>query len=147
MKIEKMGHIGVDVKNLDEAVKRFSDVFGITFVNLQEEGVELEIAIPEHGDRTLEETKLKIAIDRTGFFALAESSPPIEKEGVSALHVKVSNLEQAKAEMEQKGFRLTATVKVGSIKEAVYSAGDLHGIQFVLMEYEAPTLIDAILEK
>ena len=147
MKIEKMGHIGIDVKNLDEAVKRFSDVFGITFVNLQEEGVEVERTATEHADRTFEETKVKIAIDRTGFFALAESIPPIEKEGVSALHVKVSNLEQAKAEMEQKGIRPIMTVKVGSIKEAVYSAGDLHGIRFVLMEYEAPTLIDAILDK
>ena len=59
----------------------------------------------------------------------------------------MSNLEQAGAEMEQKGIRPIVTAKIGNIKEAAYSAGDRHGIRMVLMEYEAPTLIDVILEK
>ena len=32
MQIESLGATGIDVKNLDEAIKRFSDILGIKFV-------------------------------------------------------------------------------------------------------------------
>ena len=34
MKIEKLEFVAVDVKNLNEAVKLFSDILGTTFIDL-----------------------------------------------------------------------------------------------------------------
>ncbi|MFC1993618.1 VOC family protein, partial [Chloroflexota bacterium] len=104
-----------------------------------------ERTIPEHADHTLEETKRRAAIDRTGFMELIESDPPEEKEGLRALLFKVSDLEQAKAEMKKKGIRLAAEIKWGATKEAIYDARDLHGIRLGLVEYETPTFVDAML--
>ena len=145
MKIEKLEPVGVNVKNLDEAVKLFSDILGTTFVELSD--VKGEKTVTEHAELPFEETKVKIAIDRTGFLALVESIPPMKKEGVRSLHFKVPDIEQAKAEMKQKGIRLTADVKVGSMKEAIFSTADAHGVRLILNEYEAPTFVDAMLEK
>ncbi len=145
MKVEKVEYVCADVKNLDEAVKLFSDILGTTFVNLGE--LKLELTIPEQEGRALPETKMKIAMDRKGFLELIEASPPVETEGVRRVFLKVPNLEEAKAEMKQKGIRLLAEIKVGNLKEALFSADDLHGIPLGLMEYEAPTALDAILQK
>ncbi len=147
MKIEKLEPVGVNVKNLNEAVKLFSDILGTTFVNHTEEAQKGEKTVTEHADRTFEETKFKVATDRTGYLTLIESIPPREKEGVRSLRFKVPNLEQAKAEMKQKGIRLLGEAKQGGAKVAIFSPDDLHGVRLVLMEYEAPTLVDAFLQK
>jgi catechol 2,3-dioxygenase-like lactoylglutathione lyase family enzyme len=145
MKVERIDGVAINVKNLDEAVKLFSGVLGTTFVSLA--GVKAEKTVTEHADSTLDGTKLEIFVDRTGFLALVESDPPVEKEGVRSLRFKVPNIEQARAEMKQKGVRHTADAKVGSMKEAMFSADDLHGVRLILNEYEAPTFVDAMLEK
>ena len=152
MKIGKIEHVSINVKNLDEAVKRFSDVFGTTFV-YSDEGV-VEKTVTEHADTTYDVAyvpgrggNLKLAMDRAGCLSLVESDPPVEKEGLRSLYFKVPDIEQAKAEMKQKGIRLTANVKAGSMKEAVFSADYLHGVRLILNEYKAPTLIDAMLEE
>ena len=148
MKIGKIEHVSINVKNLDEAVKRFSDVLGTTFVDLDEEIVEKTVT--EHADSAYdvakvsgEGGKLKEAMDRTGNLTLVESDPPLEKEGLRSIFFKVPDIEQAKAEMKQKEVRLTATVKIGGVKEAMFSADDLHGVRLILREYQAPTLVDA----
>ena len=145
MKIEKIESISINVKNLDEAVKRFSDVLGMTFVNLNAE--KAEKTATELADPALDKTKLEEAMDHTGSLNLVESDPPLEKEGLRSIYFKVPDIEQAKTEMKQKGVRLTAVSKHGSVKEAMFSADDLHGVRLVLVEYKAPTLIDAYLQK
>ena len=145
MKVEKLEILGVNVKNLHEAVKLFSDILGTTFIDLAD--VRDERAITEHADHTLEETKRRCAIDRAGFMELIESDPPTEVEGMRNFHFKVPNLEEAKAEMKQKGIRLTADIKFGSAKEAIFNPSDLHGIRLCLVEYEAPTFVDAMRQK
>ena len=132
MKVEKLELVTVNVKNLDEAVKLFSDILGTTFVNLE---------------RDVEKTKQKIAVERTGLMELIESSPPMEKEGVRSPVFKVPNVEQAKAEMKQKGIRLIKEIERSGFKEAIFSPDDLHGIRLSLIEYEAPTLLDAVQQK
>ena len=151
MKIEKIEHVAVNVKNLDEAVKLFSDILGTTFTDVSD--VEVEKTVTEHAppfEKVQQPGKggnERVAIDRRGFLALVESAPPMEKEGLRSIHFKVPDIEQAKAEMKQKGIRLTANVKAGSMKEAVFSADYLHGVRLILNEYKAPTLIDAMLEE
>ncbi|MFC2017525.1 VOC family protein [Chloroflexota bacterium] len=151
MKIEKIEGVSVNVKNLDEAVKLFSDILGITFVDFTD--VPAEKTVTEHADRPFEQAKtgkgggMKVALDRAGYMMLIEMDPPLEKEGLRTLRFKVPNLEQAKAEMKRKGIRLLAEAKVGGMREAIFSHDDLHGIRLVFQEYEAPTLVDAVLQK
>ena len=147
MKIERLELANVDVKNLDEAVKRFSDILGLTFVNAPIVKGE-EKTITEHADRAFEKTKLKkVAMDRRGFLALIESDPPVEKEGLRNIHFKVPNLEEAKAEMKRKGVRLLTEFKAGRLKNAIFHPDDVHGIRLCLHEYEAPTPVDAMLQE
>lgn len=151
MNVEKMELVGINVKNLDDAIKRFSDLFGIEFVTWHERvdsgdlKIRREKRITEHANRSFEETKIKAAIDRTGFLELVESTPPTEKEGLRNVHFKVRNLEEAKAEMERKGVRLLSDARINGLKEAVFCPDDLHGVRVALVEYDAPTLVDAVL--
>ena len=146
MKVEKMEVLAVNVKNLNEAIKLFSDILGVTFVKFPED-LKIEETTTDHASPAAEGIKHKIAMDRAGFMGLIESDPPTEKEGLRSIQFKVANLERAKAEMKQKGIRRIADIKVGGLKEAIFSSDDLHGIQLCLVEYETPTLVDAILQK
>ena len=145
MKIEKLEFVAVDVKNLDEAVKLWSDILGTTFIDLAD--VRDERAITEAADRTFEEAKQRCAVEQTGFIELIESTPPVEKEGLRTLVLKVSNLEQAKAEMKQKGIRIAADKQFAGAKEVIFNAADLNGVRLCLVDYEAPTFVDAMLQK
>ena len=150
MEIEKLELVAVDVKNRDQAVKLFSDLFGLTFTGYHElldKGVKAEYRLTEHADRAYEGTKRKSSLDRTGIFEIVESDPPVEKEGLRAIHFKVADLEQAKAEMKEKGIRLTKEITVGGMKEVIFSPDDLHGIRLCFLEYDAPSLVDAMLQK
>lgn len=148
MEIERLERVAVAVKNIDEAIALFSKVFGFTFVKTvelcAEAGVERKKTITEHGDYASEEAwnRAKVAISPIGLEVI-ESDPPVEKEGVRSFHFKVSNLEQAKAEMKEKGIRLVAQLDIGLLKEAIYSAEDLCGCRIVLTEYATPTVFEA----
>ncbi len=146
MEVEKLDGVAVDVKNLDEAIRLFSDILGVTFVKFPED-LKIEETTTEHGSRTAGGTKPKVAMDRAGLLELIESDPPTEKEGLRSIHFKVSNLEQARAEMKQKGIRLIADIKVGGLKAAIFNPDDLHGIQLYLVEYEASAQVEAVLQK
>lgn len=145
MKIEKLEFVAVDVKNLKEAVKLWSDILGTTFIDLSD--VRDERAITDNVVRTFEETERRCAIDRTGFIELIESTPPVEKEGLRTVVFKVSNLEQAKAEMQQKGIRIGADVKFGGAKEVIFNSADLNGVRLCFVDYDAPTFVDAMQQK
>jgi methylmalonyl-CoA mutase C-terminal domain/subunit len=142
MKIERLERVGVNVKNLDEAIKLFSRVLGTTFVKPQME--KSEWTIIEHADRDFAETKIKVALDRTGFLELLERTPLVEKEGLDNIHLKVPNLEQAKAEMKREGIRLIEEIKDPHFKEAVFHSHDLCGVTLCLVEYDAHDLLDII---
>ena len=146
MKIEKLQQVNIGVKNLDEAIKFFSDLFGTTFERVHPEEVGYQKTVAEHADPALEGARFIAAISPIGL-ELLQSIPSVEKEGVRSFSFKVSNLEEAKVEMKERGVRLLADIKVGNLKEAIFSPDDLHGCRIVLLEYEAPTIMDAILQK
>lgn len=150
MKVEGLVGVALTVKNLDEAISLFSDLLGTTFEKIHSKvakgEVKFEKTITKHADRAFEETKIKVAISPIGL-ELIETIPPTEKEGIRSFLLKVSNLEEAKAEMELKGIRLVAEAKIGGLKEAIYSPDDLRGARLTLVEYDAPTPIEAILQK
>ncbi len=133
-------------------IKLFSDILGITFVNPRKlarpgEVTREKIITEDAPDRTFEKAKVNTAIDRTGFLELIESIPPTDKEGLRNIHFKVSDIEEAKAEMKRKGIRLIVYNKIGGLKEAIYHPDDVHGIRLCLVEYDAPSMVDAMLQK
>lgn len=62
---------------------------------------------------------------------------------------KVSNLDDAIEEMQQKGIRLLTEVRIkdSSYKEAIFSGDDTHGTRFALCEYEAPDVMIELFPK
>lgn len=97
-----MDHIGVAVKNLDEAVKVYRDVLGFEF----------------KGIHVLKEQKLKIAFFSTGGEIQIElleslaSDNPVTKfletrgEGLHHIAVRVDNVEKVSNELKQNGVVL-----------------------------------------
>ena len=101
MKIEKIDHLGIAVNSIDSGKEFWQDVMGL----------ELE------GTETVEEQKVT-----TGFFPVGESevellestSPDgpvakyIEKKGQGLQHIafRVSNIDEALAELKEKGVKL-----------------------------------------
>jgi len=145
MKIEKLDRVCINVKNLSEAERFFADLFGVTFEEVSGKG-EFIKTITDYANCAFEQTPIKVAMSPIGL-ELIETTPPTEKEGVRSFHLKVSNLEQAKAEMREKGIRLLAEVKHGGLSEAIFNPDDLHGIRLVLVEYGESNPISAILQK
>lgn len=145
MNVEKIDRVAIHVNNLDEAMRMFSDLLGIEFDVVPREGIKRTKTITEHADRAFEEAKNKIALSPVGL-ELVESAA-VKQEGLRSFHLKVSDIEAAKAEMKAKGIRLVADMAAGGLKEAIYSPEDLHGVRLVLVEYDAPTALKAIMQK
>ena len=101
MKVTKLDHIGIAVKNMDEALAFYRDTLGITSV----------------GTEVIEEQKVKVAFLPLGDteLELLESTDPdgpvakfIEKrgEGIQHIALRVDNIEEALAELKEKDFKL-----------------------------------------
>jgi len=101
MKVLKVDHIGIAVKNLEESLKFYTEVLG-----LKNEGIEV-----------VEEQQVKVAFLPCGDseLELLESTTPdgpiakfIEKnrEGIQHIALRVDNIEEALAYLKEKGVRL-----------------------------------------
>jgi len=101
MKTLKIDHIGIAVKDLEEAKKIYTDLLG------------LEV----HGEEIVEEQKVKVVFIPVGDseVELLESTDPegpiakfIEKNGEGIQHIafRVDDIEKALEELKQKGVRL-----------------------------------------
>ncbi|MBW2554116.1 MAG: methylmalonyl-CoA epimerase [Deltaproteobacteria bacterium] len=101
MKVTKLDHIGIAVKNMDEALAFYRDTLGLSSV----------------GEEVIDEQKVKVAFLPLGDteLELLESTSPdgpvakfIEKRGEGIQHValRVENIEEALKELKEKGFRL-----------------------------------------
>jgi len=101
VKTLKVDHIGIAVRDLEEALKFYTDILGLTCT----------------GTEVVEEQKVKVAFLPCGDseLELLESTSPdgpiarfIEKngEGIQHIALRVDNIEQALAELKEKGIRL-----------------------------------------
>lgn len=100
-KVQKVDHIGIAVKNLEESLKLYEQVLGLTV----------------HGIETSTEQKVKVAFVPVGETELEfmESTSPdgpiakfIEKNGEGIQHIclRVDNIEAALADLKARGVRL-----------------------------------------
>lgn len=101
MKVLKIDHIGIAVKNMDEALKLYQDVLGLKMVDTE----------------VVEEQKVKVGFLPVGdseIELLESTSPdgPVAKfiesrgEGIQHIALRVDNIEQALEELKAQGFRL-----------------------------------------
>lgn len=130
MNVEKIEVLGINVRSLDEAIIKFSNLLGTTF----------------HKFASGESASVpSLAIDRNGLIELIELGDAIENDSVRSIHFKVPNLEDAVQEMKLKGYSVLNRVRVGNLKEAIFSPDDFFGLRWCLIEYDEPTLVDAML--
>lgn len=129
MKVEKIDHITIRVKDMKKATEFFADLLGTEFKPL--------------GDFT--EQGIRMSIDPLGI-GIAESLTPdgalaktIEKrgEGLSTLSVKVANLEEAVNEMKSRGIRQIGSQEHSDFRAAMFHPADTYGTMIELIEYKA----------
>ncbi len=97
--VKKIDHVGIAVKNLDEALKFYENVLGLKSA----------------GTEVVEEQKVKVAFLPTGdsevelLEATSEDSPVakfIEKNGEGIQHIAYDDVEAAIAKMKELGMRM-----------------------------------------
>ena len=101
MNFKKVDHIGIAVKNLDEAVSFYEDVLGIKKTAVEEVGDQkVRVAFLPCGDS---EVELLESTDPDGPIARF-----IEKsgEGIQHIAIIVDNIDDALAELKERGIRL-----------------------------------------
>lgn len=140
----KLDRVTINVKNLEEAKKFFSELLETTFEDMPEEMVDgrlkLEIIPP------MKDFKFRFAISPLGI-ELFETTPPVEVEGVRNVTWRVENIEEAKREMSLRKIGHVFDARCGRWKEAVYRAEDMYGVRWVLNEYEGESVIRAMVQK
>jgi catechol 2,3-dioxygenase-like lactoylglutathione lyase family enzyme len=128
MRIDQIDQVTINVKNLEESVKLFSDTLGITFLPTREV--------------TVGNTRLRFAWSSLRL-GLVESNPP-EPEGFRAIGLKVENLAELKEKMIKLGLKPLLEVDRENFHEAHYALG---GVRFSIAEYPdpPPTRVAAVL--
>lgn len=101
MNLSHIEHIGIAVKNLEEAIKYYENVLGLTCY-----------AIEEVKDQKVRTAFFKIGQTKLELLESTSSDGPVAKfiekrgEGVHHIAFAVKEIEQALQEVEQKGVRL-----------------------------------------
>ena len=133
MKVEKVDHIHIGVKDLDNAVGFFSDLFETTFSEILQTGAEQDTrgTVCDLGGVGLE---LFTGLTPDGWM-----SKLIEKrgEGFFGMSFKVPNIDEAIAEVEARGLRIVERVAIGNAIEAHIHPKDTYGTLIELVQYEA----------
>ena len=134
MKVEKIDHVAVNVKDLKKAAQFFADLFGTEFCS----------------PAVFKELDLISLVDPLGIELVEPLTPDgptartIEQrgEGLSLLSLKVTNVEEAMEEMKSRGIRLVTMIDRPKMKAAIYHPKDTFGMMIELIEYksEHPTV-------
>ncbi len=101
MKVLKLDHVGIAVKSLDETLKFYTDVLGLDLASVEiVEEQKVKVAFLPIGDTEVE--LLESTADDGPIAKYIERSG----EGVQHLAFLVENIEEAIAEMQNKGMRM-----------------------------------------
>jgi methylmalonyl-CoA/ethylmalonyl-CoA epimerase len=134
MKVLKIDHLGIAVHSIEEAKKLFQDTLGLKF----------------EGSETVAEQKVTTAFFPVGDseVELLESTAPdgtiatyLEKRGEGIQHIafRVENIEEALAELKEKGIRLIdekPRLGAGGAKIAFLHPKSTHGVLIEISERE-----------
>jgi len=129
MIFEKIERVAIGVRDLEKARDFFSDLLGITFDEpLVGEEVKMRAAYSYFGLELVESTAPGSIIDK---FVKTRG------EGVFCVVIKVSDMEEAVRKLEEKGVKRAGELKFGGVREIAFHPKDAHGLQIVLVEYQA----------
>ena len=129
MKVEKIDHVAISVKDLDKAIEFFGDLLGTEFSE----------------PREIAELDMRSSLDPLGIELVAASTPDgvmakaIERrgEGLSMMSFKVPDLEEAIAEMQSRGVRLIQRIKGPKRQAALFHPKDSFGVLIEFVEYKS----------
>jgi len=123
MKVEKIDHVSIVVKDIEKVAKFYADLF------------ETEFTGPgEHKELDVTSLRSPIGIELVSPLTPdGATARTLERrgEGVYLISLKVANVEEASAEMKSKGIRQVAALGTGS---ALFHPKDLYGIMIALTE-------------
>lgn len=129
IKVEKLNHVSIQVRDLDKAVAFFKDLFGTEWTG--------KIDQPDPRWDMVEQIDslgINLCAPRSSTGATARSISR-RGEGVVSIGFKVCDLGQAEAEMKKRGIRQVAKVQVGQYREIFYHPADCFGVMLCLCEY------------
>ena len=128
MKVEKIDHVHIFVKDLDKAIQFFEKALGTKFTEPgSSENLDAKTTMDPIGLELIEGVSKDGAVAKT-----------IERrgEGLAAISLKVPDIEAAIAHIESLGIRLVRRIESGKIKEAQFHPKDTFGVMLELCEYE-----------
>ncbi|MFC1825256.1 VOC family protein [Thermodesulfobacteriota bacterium] len=140
MVFEKISRIALAVRNLEEAMDFFSDLLNIRFDEpVIHEDSGHRIAFSAFGLELVESIAENSMVDR---FIKQRG------EGVFALAIKVSDMEQAKKIFEGKGVRFTGENIFHGLREATFHPKDTYGCHILLAAYREmhPATVAALMK-
>ena len=125
--IQKINHVGIAVKNVDEAVRFFEENFGAELINK----VELEFMQQISALVQIGESQFELM---EGMGEDSVISKYIEKKGEGIHHISlfVDNIDKACDELEAKGLRIIN--KIPAMKMAFVHPKSVYGILVELAE-------------
>ncbi|WP_269304223.1 VOC family protein [Aeromicrobium sp. HA] len=146
MKIERMELVGLEVNDLDAAMAEFSALLDTTFIRVDFGSPGLVRFFPADVSQEGSDASISVAMDRKGYLELIQTHPPTSRERVRNIHFKVDDIDAAIAMMRSRGHRLVQNLQIGTMREAVFGARETRGLRMCLVQYDASSMIDAMLE-
>lgn len=145
MKIERMELVGLEVSDLDAAMQEFADLLGVSFTRIDFAGKNLIRRFPADLPPNEADETISVAMDTAGYLELIQTNPPTSHERVRNIHFKVTDIDAAIEHMRSRGHRLVSYVQIGAVREAIFGAREARGLRMCLVEYDAPSMIEAML--
>jgi hypothetical protein len=123
MAIGKIETVVLNVKNVEKAVELYSELFDISFEPVH------QYVLP--GDIEVRDS----FCPSFGLELIQQIRPPLDKEGVRAITIRVSNLEKAASKMKEKGIPLLRELKSerANVKESIYG---MSGYLLILSQHD-----------
>lgn len=121
MQVEKIDRVIFGVRDVAAASSFLSDLLGTRFDTIE---------------AVVRGKKLTVAISPLG--VELHDIPPQEEEGLRRVHLKVADIEEAKAEMGRQGIRIDGEVEIGGLRELLLNEEDCHGMRIGLVAYDVP---------
>jgi methylmalonyl-CoA epimerase len=129
MKIERVDHVHVYVKELNKAREFFADLLGTRFSGtMGGEEVGFRSVVSPFGIELLEGTSPDSDVGK----AVAKRG-----EGLAAISLKVDNIADAEEHFKKRGIRVLGRIDHKGLKEVWFHPMDTFGVMVELCEYDA----------
>jgi catechol 2,3-dioxygenase-like lactoylglutathione lyase family enzyme len=128
-----VGQVAVNVEDLDQAVKDYTDVFGIQFTIVEVPEINMRVAVSDGG------IVFAVPLDKGKDVPVTR----FHNGALAAIEVRVSDLEEAKKRLAEKGVEPIYYMDTqGGLTE--YYMHHFHGVPLTIFQMDAESWVDAI---